>query len=293
VLSPPEISVLVTVYNRAQYVGEAIRSILNSTYTDFELIVVDDASSDDSCKIAEAAIGLDSRCRIYRNSKNLGQFQNRNHAVTYAKGKYIKYLDSDDLIYPHSLSIMHEAISAFPSASHAICHSVRDELKPYPQCLSPEEAYSRQFLGRGCMSAGPSSAIICREKFVQIGGYRLCGVASDIDLWFRLGALWDTVLMQPSLIWWRRHEGQAFSDASSEVDYIQGEFKIINDALKSKECPLKEAARQSSISRIRRNTARRLLRLGLRRRQPLTALRLSISLGITPKDFIRGCLGYR
>ncbi|MBL8812543.1 MAG: glycosyltransferase [Planctomycetaceae bacterium] len=291
--STPPISVLVTVYNRSKYVTVAIQSVLRSAFTDFELIVVDDASTDDSYEIARTAISGDSRCRIYKNERNLGQFQNRNKAVSYAAGKYIKYLDSDDLIYPYSLSIMYEAISSFPTASHAICHSLRDDVIPYPQCLSPREAYSRQFLGAGCMSAGPSGAIIERERFLEIGGYRMCGVASDIDLWFRLGALWDTVLIQPALIWWRRHEGQAFSARLSEIDYIQGEFCIISDALNSVHCPLDEAARASARSRLRRNTARKLLRLATRQRQPHTAFQLWRRFGLTTRDFLAGMAGYR
>lgn len=289
----PEISVLVTVYNREQYVGESIRSVLQSTYPDFELIVVDDASTDGSFEAAKSAVAGDSRARVYKNPQNLGQFPNRNKAVTYACGKYIKYLDSDDLIYPHSLSIMHEAISAHPSASHAICHTVRDDVLPYPQRLSPQEAYFRQFLDTGCMSAGPSSSIVLRERFLQIGGYRMCGVASDIDLWFRLGALWDTVLMQPSLIWWRRHEGQAFSALSAEIDYIKGEFTIVCDALTASECPLGETDRLSAIARMKRNTARRLLRLAVKRKQPLTAFRLIKQMGLSAKDLLAGCMGYR
>lgn len=121
----------------------------------------------------------------------------------------------------------------------------------------------------------------------------MCGVASDIDLWFRLGALWDTVLMQPSLIWWRRHEGQAFSALSAEIDYIKGEFTIVCDALTASECPLGETDRLSAIARMKRNTARRLLRLAVKRKQPLTAFRLIKQMGLSAKDLLAGCMGYR
>ncbi len=292
IVSSAAITVLVTVYNREQYVAESIRSILSSRFTDFELVIVDDASVDSSFEVAQQAVGGDSRARLFRNDRNLGQFQNRNAAASYATGKYIKFLDSDDILYPYSLSIMHDAMESRPTASHAICHSVRDDSQPYPQLLTPLEAYSRQFLGRGCMSAGPSSSIIRRDRFLEVGGYRTCGVASDIDLWFRMSALWDTVLMQPSLVWWRRHEGQAFSDFTAEIDYIRGDFSISSDAIASNDCPFGAEDRLRAASRLRRNTARRLLRLAIKQRKPLTAWKLLGCMNLTAKDVLSGFLGY-
>ena len=94
----PIISVLMPVYNCALYLAEAIESILNQTFTDFELIVLDDGSTDDSAKIAKNY--SDSRIIYHCNEKNLGLANNLNVGLRMAKGKYIARMDGDDVSLP-------------------------------------------------------------------------------------------------------------------------------------------------------------------------------------------------
>src|SRR5664279_4015758 len=95
----PLVSVLMTAYNREKYIAEAIESVLSSTYTNFELIIVDDGSKDNTVNIARRYELQDSRIKVYINTTNLGDYPNRNHAAGFAIGKYIKYIDADDAIY--------------------------------------------------------------------------------------------------------------------------------------------------------------------------------------------------
>src|SRR5260370_37746092 len=96
-LEKPLVSVLMTAYNREKYIAQAIESVLASTYTNFELIIVDDRSTDYSVEIARGYERKDKRVRVHVNEKNLGDYPNRNKAASYAVGKYIRYLDSDDV----------------------------------------------------------------------------------------------------------------------------------------------------------------------------------------------------
>lgn len=288
----PEISILVTVFNRAQFLPAALNSLSESTFQRYEVIVVDDCSSDGSYETALSHAKHDSRIRVFRNEKNLGQFANRNRVVEFATAEFIKYLDSDDLIYPHSLAIMHHAISQSRDASHAISFAQVDPPVPYPEVVSPAESYRREFLGRGCMSAGPSASIIRRSAFIEVGGYRNVGVVSDIDLWYRLAAKWKTVFMQPALIWWRQHEQQAFTASSAELDYLTGGFRIAVDALTGSDCPLAESERQAAIRRCKQHHARRLLRLAGRRRQPIKACTLAKASGLTMTELLSGLRSY-
>ena len=116
----PHISILVTVYNREAYLAETLKSILDSSYEEFEVIVVDDNSSDGSLEIARQYAAGDSRLQVFLNDKNLGDYANRNKAASFAKGKYLKYLDADDLIYKHSLGVMIGAMEQFPEAALAL-----------------------------------------------------------------------------------------------------------------------------------------------------------------------------
>src|SRR5438309_1057271 len=104
-MSNPLVSILMTSYNRERYIAEAIESALKSTYTEFELIIVDDGSKDRTVEIARSFESKDKRVKVYVNEHNLGDYPNRNRAAGYATGKYIKYLDADDMIYPWGLII--------------------------------------------------------------------------------------------------------------------------------------------------------------------------------------------
>ena len=197
----PEVSILVTVYDRESYLEETLQSILHSTYSDFELLVVDDGSTDRSLEIAHQVAGNDDRIQVHINESTLGDYPNRLKAASLARGRYLKYVDSDDLIYPHSLAIMVESMERFPEAALGLSHSMPEDDSPYPWLLSPVQAYQKQFLGRGCLNCGPSGAIIRREAFQSVGGFRPeWAVISDKDMWYRLAAKWPTVLLPPGLI---------------------------------------------------------------------------------------------
>lgn len=97
----PKISVIMPVYNEERYVQEAIESILSQTYTDFELIIIDDASNDKSREIISSF--TDERIIYIRNERNLGCFPSRNLGMRVAKGCYIAVLDADDVAFPERL----------------------------------------------------------------------------------------------------------------------------------------------------------------------------------------------
>ena len=138
-----------TAYNREKYIGEAIESVLASSYSDFEFSHSRRRSSDKTFQIAKIMQGKDKRIRVYQNEKNLGDYPNRNKAASYAKGKYLKYLDSDDKIYFYGLEVMVKAMEQFPNAAMGLSQSRPEEGIPYPFEVSPEDCFREQFLGRG------------------------------------------------------------------------------------------------------------------------------------------------
>ncbi|MBQ9487032.1 MAG: glycosyltransferase [Selenomonadaceae bacterium] len=104
----PYFSVIVPMYNVQRYIKLCIDSILNQTFKDFEIIIVDDASTDDSYKICNERYGDNEKVRIIRQEKNQGQGPARNNGIANALGKYIYFLDSDDLIMVDTLEKIHE-----------------------------------------------------------------------------------------------------------------------------------------------------------------------------------------
>jgi glycosyltransferase involved in cell wall biosynthesis len=289
----PLVSVLVTVYNREQYLADCLESILRSTYDTYEIIVVDDASTDKSVDVAMQFASRDNRIRVERNDKNLSDYPNRMRAASLATGKYIKYVDSDDVIYPHSLAIMVEAMEANQEAALGITYPVVDGDRPYPWMFSPEEAWHREFLGEGTFGSGPTGAIIHRERFFETGGFGDWGVLSDTDMWYRLSARYPVLLLQPGLVWWRRHEMQEFTRDSAATFYLSRGFDLAISALTSDECPLTPAEKTKALNRARQHHARRIISLALRRGQPGLALRLMKQSGLARSEILKGLTPYQ
>jgi len=292
-LERPIVSVLVTVFNREAYLSDCLESILASSWKDFEVVVVDDCSVDDSHAVAERHSVGDSRIRPYRNDRNLGDYPNRMRAASLATGRYIKYVDSDDLIHPHGLGVMVEAMEKHPQAALALSHSLPEDREPYPSMLSPRDAWIRQFLGDGCLNSGPTGAIIRRDAFIEAGGFRDWGVLSDMDLWYRMAARWPVLLLQPGLVWWRRHDDQEFTKGGASMVYLEKGYQLMMESLASSDSPLTPSERKAAEFRERQHQARRLISLAVRRGSPLLALRSFNRSGLSAADLVQGLRPYR
>jgi glycosyltransferase involved in cell wall biosynthesis len=277
-MTTPAVSVLVTVYNREKYLVECLESIRVSTYHDFEVIVVDDRSSDRSPEIASRFASKDSRFSFRQNAANLGDYGNRMQAARIAVGRYIKYVDADDVIYPHGLAVMVNAMETNPDAALGLSHSLPEDESPYPWLFSPHDAYRKEFLGDGCMGSGPTGAIIRRDAFMEAGGFESWGVLSDTECWYRLSARWPILLLPPGLVWWRRHEGQEFTRGDADLVYLEKGLAVAMKALHSPECPLDASERKRAKERIRHRYSRRLMSAaikGPKRRAAVEAMRKS------------------
>src|SRR5438128_1106653 len=184
VMSAPAVSVLMTAFNRERYVAEAIASVLGQTFEDFELVVVDDASHDRTVDIARK-YEADPRVRVVVNERNLGDYPNRNRAAALARGAFIKFHDSDDVMYPHCLAAMVEPLRAEPGAALALSSGWHWPGGPCPMLLTPRLAYQREFLGQGLFMCGPAGALIRTDVFRALGGFPERGVASDYVFWVK------------------------------------------------------------------------------------------------------------
>lgn len=93
----PLVSIITPLYNSEKYIGETIESVLNQTYKNWEMLIVDDCSKDNGVKIVNEYVLKDKRIKLFRNEKNEGVSFSRNRAIDLSQGKYIAFLDSDDL----------------------------------------------------------------------------------------------------------------------------------------------------------------------------------------------------
>ena len=208
----PLVSVLMTAFNREKYIGEAIESVIASTYKNWELIIVDDCSSDRTVEIARSYEVKDDRIKVYINEKNLGDYPNRNRAASYAKGKYLKYVDADDLIYPYGLVQLVSYMEKFPEAGYGLCSLEQDKKGIFPFQLSPIDAYRRHYFNQSLFHKAPLSSIIKKEAFDAVGGFSGKQHIGDFELWHRLSQEYPVVLMPHGIVWHREHEDQQMND---------------------------------------------------------------------------------
>ncbi|MDF1734029.1 MAG: glycosyltransferase family A protein [Minwuia sp.] len=280
----PAVSVLMTAYNRADFIADAMGSVLASDFTDFELIVVDDGSNDRTVEIARTLEATDSRVRVYQNAKNLGDYPNRKHAASLARGKYLKYVDSDDMIYPWGLGAFVRCMEQFPDAGFGLsAHSAPD--RPHPMIFSPAEAYREEFHGRELFGRAPGSGIIRRDAYEAVGGFSGMRQLGDMEFWLKIGARYPVVTMPPALVWDRVHGGQE-KNVNTDTEKTAMRVGVVISALLSDECPLSMSKRREALVAYRRTLERDLLRNTLRhgrfgqipvyRRTVLTPLRRAI-----------------
>jgi glycosyltransferase involved in cell wall biosynthesis len=186
----PRVSVAISTYNRAHLVGRAIRSALAQTAGDFELIVVDDGSADDT-QAALAAVG-DSRLRIARHERNQGISRTRNTALGLARGEWIAFLDDDNEWVPEYLERQLALAAARPEAGVVYCRA----RVQYPD--RPAVEWGEVWQGRiFCRLLGVwvplmSGALIRTAALAAVGGLdERLRATEDRDLWMRLAKRTD------------------------------------------------------------------------------------------------------
>ncbi len=232
----PIVSVLMTAYNREKYIAEAIESVMESTFTDFELVVVDDCSNDGTVDIAKKYEAEDKRVKVYVNERNLGDYPNRNKAASYAKGKYIKYLDSDDIMYPHCLQVMVSSMEKFPEAGFGLS-AIQEKKRPYPVCLSPHDSYLEHFHGYGHFDRAPGSAVIKKSVFDDMKGFSGARHIGDSELWFKMAQKYYMVKFPPDLYWSRAHPNSE-SAVEKKSNFEQIRKRMISTFVNSPNCPI-------------------------------------------------------
>ncbi|GAC1593346.1 MAG: hypothetical protein NVS3B8_07050 [Chitinophagaceae bacterium] len=264
-MSKPLVSVLVTSYNRENYIAKSIESVLGSTYENFEVIVVDDCSADKTYDIILEFVKKDKRVRGYQNDRNLGQFHNRNYIATLASGEYLKYLDSDDCIYPYGIEIMMYHAMRYPDAGLLISSPELHDTAPFPIELSPQEMYTRFYLAGRFPSVGPSAMLIKTSSFNSVDGFSIPSfVGSDTEFILKLAAKFPVIETEPGVIWYRVHEGQEMTKGIKSHEYIIHEYPVYSKLLLAPGCPLAGAANVMAIKKLRKQNARFILRYLLR-----------------------------
>jgi GT2 family glycosyltransferase len=216
----PRVTVLLPVHNGEPYLRQAIESVLAQTLVDFELVVVDDASTDGTA--ATLASFTDSRIRVLRHEQNLGLVPSLNRGLREACGEYVARLDHDDYCLPTRLEHQAGLLDANPGvglvgawmdlveAGGRRVGLLRSAIANYPEFIF------QSLIGR--VLIGHPSAMYRRAPVVDLGGYDESTLgAEDKDLWRRLAlARWDARIVPEPLVAYRLHDRQSSQVRAAE-----------------------------------------------------------------------------
>jgi glycosyltransferase involved in cell wall biosynthesis len=191
VKKPPFFSVIIPTFNRSYCIQEAISSVLNQSFEDFELIVIDDASTDNTDVVLSKI--HDVRLKYYINEANVGQSASRNRGASLAKGKYLCFLDSDDLWENDFLSSFHNQINISQHISCFYCW-LNTEKGIYKEWHLDGWIYKDALLSGELSST--ITLVVSHEAFSTVGGFdESLSYGDDDDICFRLAKRYEFKLI--------------------------------------------------------------------------------------------------
>lgn len=193
---PPSVSVCIPVYNGERFLAETVRSVLDQTYRDFELVILDNASTDGSGAIARSF--TDPRVRVERNTETVPQVENFNRVVGFCRAPLIKLLCADDLLHPRCLEFQVGPMEADPGL--ALVAARRHMIDERSRVIVPRRGLAgltgvrsgvevaRRVVRNGANPIGePGGVLFRREHFLAAGGWQTDRpYLLDLDLWMRL-----------------------------------------------------------------------------------------------------------
>jgi glycosyltransferase involved in cell wall biosynthesis len=275
-----------TSYNREKYISESIESVLKQDHEDFEFIIVDDASEDSTWDIIQKYANQDSRIRAFKNTTNLGDYPNRNIAASYANRKYIKYLDSDDILHPGSLSHLVKTMELNPTIPIGLI-GIGMGLDKF-ECIvsSPENTFLQIFFRGKIIGCGPSYSIIRNDEFKKLGGFSRKRHLSDLELWLKVLSRYPVCLFDESLVYWRKHEHQEFTIGEKTNYHLFNSLHLYLNALKNTNCPLSNEDAYMAIRNLKNRYSRNILS-SFMTGHIVYSIRLFKSTSLTFKDLLK------
>ena len=251
------ISVIIPTYCSVKYLPQTLESVCNQSYPEFEILCIDDASTDDTVRIIEEFATKDSRIRLLTHPHNLGSPAfGRNTGLAEARGEFVTFLDHDDSFEPTKLerqltSIHEQKVDFLCSNIYLLNHQTnkKDMLAWGNITGDPKKG----FLGRLLQSnfVPPNSTLIRRSVFETVGVFdtSLKGV-DDYDMWYRIVRAFPASILPEPLATWRYANTSSISsnEIAMLLDEIRFYEKITSNTIKSEEWE-----KQSALQGIKRD----------------------------------------
>jgi len=208
----PKVSICIPSYNCGAFIGKTIQSVLNQTYQDFEIIVVDDCSTDNSEEVIKSF--KDPRIRFSKNEKNLGMVPNTNKALKLAKGEFVGILHSDDCYAPKMIETALKAFSensevGFIYSSYVVVDEndktvTRVKLCGHDKTFRSKEGFKKLAIRN---YASPSAVLFRRKCYEAVGPFdEEFPYPNDWNMWLRISLKYDFACLSDYLCYYRMHE---------------------------------------------------------------------------------------
>jgi glycosyltransferase involved in cell wall biosynthesis len=233
----PLISVCIPTFNCAQYLSQAIASVLMQNYQNIEIVIVDNCSTDETVALVEGVIKNSNRViRFYKNDQNIGLVGNLNRCLEYSRGEYIKFLMADDMLQPSCLERMSNWLDERKSVSLVACGRLiidedgrENSIKRYSKvdCVVPgNQAISECLYGSNFI--GEPTAVMFRKSDLE-GVFREdMPQVLDIDMWFRLLERGWLAYIGDPLCSIRQHAGQMTNANIKSGALVEDNIKLFD-----------------------------------------------------------------
>lgn len=221
------VSIIMPSYNTAKYIAETVQSVLAQTYQNWELIIVDDCSTDDTDEVIKPFLA-DGRIRYFKNEKNSGAAVSRNRALREAKGKWIAFLDSDDLWLPEKLE---KQISFMETNHHSFSYTDYEEIDANGRLTGVRVTGPRKITKTGMFNYCWPGCLTVMYDAETVGLIQIADIKKNNDyaMWLKVCRKADCYLLDEVLAQYRR--GRAGSVSSHSIKTMIGwHYKLFREA---------------------------------------------------------------
>ncbi len=271
----PRVSVCIDVFNYADFLPQAIESVREQTLADFELIVGDDCSTDDSLAIAQRYAQKDARIVVQQNARNLGMVRNRNACLRRARAPFVKFVHADDfLCAPNALARMVARMESNPALSIVACvtrfvdanaKTMGTSPRPFggERLLAGTSVITRCLREQKNLIGGPSAVLFRRDRAVRGFDERYFH-AADLEMWFHLLEQGCFGYLAEPLVAYRWHLRQQTQKDRATLSQSNDNRALLRDYLDKPYVRLKRPAKDYLLHDAARQIARRGRKLGLK-----------------------------
>lgn len=207
-------SVVIPLYNKAPYVAKAIQSVLSQTFTDYELVVVDDGSKDESVAVAQKAFEGQGNCSLVRQA-NSGVSMARNNGVAASQGDYLCFLDADDWWKPTFLEEMSKMVEEFPEAGiYGANYTIVNDTKRKTRVadIGVEEGFEKGYVNycqtyakTMCMPLWTGAVCVPRKVFEEMDGFpKGIKLGEDFLLWIHIALKYKVAFLNKPLAFYNQ-----------------------------------------------------------------------------------------